>query len=294
MAPVGEKKKKSKSNKKGKNGKAEPEGIQAKNKLDYGKLVAAYEEEARRKTRLGQERRKARLVQERGEKTQDEIAEKSDEDRGENSFLEDFIIFLEEKRKAGLVQERGDQAREMVETSVNTSHTAIHRASDEDRGEIISFLEDDVSEMTDQPQEMVEKSVNMSPTALHRASDEDRGKINFLEDDKSEMTLGRRIALKLMQKSWYFPNKKEPQGVESNDEPYDWPSLERAWAYFEHVALERYIVKDDNTNLLERAEPGEKKYKTRLYNPVCTPHGQVRFKECISCILSEFTSDKLV
>ena len=52
-----------------------------------------------------------------------------------------------------------------------TWYFAIHRASDEDRGEIISFLEDDVSEMTDQPQEMVETSVNTSHTALHRASE---------------------------------------------------------------------------------------------------------------------------
>jgi hypothetical protein len=114
-----------------------------------------------------------------------------------------------------------------------------------------------------------------------QAEEEEVVQIDFLQDKEREMTWGRRIALKLMNQSWYYPKaeasenieKKQPDVVEE-----DQPSLEKAWAYFEHVALERYIVKDENTKLLERAEPGDRNYKTRLYNPLCTPHDQVRYQ----------------
>jgi Calcium-activated chloride channel len=73
------------------------------------------------------------------------------------------------------------------------------------------------------------------------------------------------------------------------------PSLERAWAYFEHVALPRYIVERQSAEKvkkniihravrkcfckgdkqLQRAEPGEKQYETALYQPIFTPHKQL-------------------
>eukprot|EP00980_Cylindrotheca_fusiformis_P003466 scaffold774_cov75-Cylindrotheca_fusiformis.AAC.3 len=72
------------------------------------------------------------------------------------------------------------------------------------------------------------------------------------------------------------------------------PSLERAWAYFEHVTLTRYIVHEgeniDTSQLnlwqrykhtfthaneeFERAQPGEKRLPTRLYDWIATPHKQ--------------------
>jgi hypothetical protein len=108
-----------------------------------------------------------------------------------------------------------------------------------------------------------------------------RVQIDFLQDKEKEMTWGRWIALKLMDKSWYYPKAEVSENIEKKDpdvvEQDQQPSLEKAWAYFEHVALERYIVQDKNTKQLERAEPGERNYETRLYNPFFTPHDQVRY-----------------
>lgn len=72
------------------------------------------------------------------------------------------------------------------------------------------------------------------------------------------------------------------------------PSLERAWVYFEHVAMPRYIVKPKEdapkknicmrfirkcfmkgNKQLQRAEPGEDNVKTALYHPMFTPHKQL-------------------
>lgn len=72
------------------------------------------------------------------------------------------------------------------------------------------------------------------------------------------------------------------------------PSLERAWGYFEHVALPRYIVepKPDGPKKniltrcirkvfckadkqLDKAEPGENHLPTRLYSPIFTPLKQM-------------------
>ena len=139
--------------------------------------------------------------------------------------------------------------------------------------------------------------------------------IDFQKDATSEMTYGRRIALSLIDKTWYNPGAI-PQSKEE-EEQYrqaqiearnydsernvaefstgDKPSLEKAWAYFEHVALSRYILKEKpdgpKKNIctrivrkyskankkLERAEPGERNLKTKLYDPIFTPHNQVRY-----------------
>lgn len=59
------------------------------------------------------------------------------------------------------------------------------------------------------------------------------------------------------------------------------PSLAKAWAYFDHVALTRY-VEDSKEKLsccgspkLQRAEPGERQLPTKLYSPLLTPHSQL-------------------
>lgn len=137
---------------------------------------------------------------------------------------------------------------------------------------------------------------------------------DFLHDDPSEMTWGRRIALSLMNKTWYNPRAGEDTidesfkdaqmdiPFESNDEPSDnmfarttttKPNLRKAWTYFEHVALDRFVVEQkENTQKknicwriirkfqkgdkkFERAEPGENDVKTRLYSPIFTPHKQL-------------------
>ena len=161
------------------------------------------------------------------------------------------------------------------------------------------------------------------------------------------MTFSRRIALALINKSWYNPHAGETEEtLQVDGEEYDettgqvkkettsgdeslqvdtdnlgyldsngnalspqsqgtagyparvtvreHPSLERAWGYFEHVALPRHIVKDKpdapRKNILHRfirkcfckankqldkAEPGENHLPTSLYSPIFTPLKQM-------------------
>ena len=140
---------------------------------------------------------------------------------------------------------------------------------------------------------------------------------DFRNDPVEEMTLARRFALKwLYKKKWYrwfakgaideieetqshsnlFEASSRNSGVADHDD--DKPSLARAWAYFEHVALDRYIVGEEERQReqeisksglkrfykrifagereLKRAPPGTRGVKTRLFDPFNTPHSQVR------------------
>ncbi|KAG7353258.1 calcium-activated chloride channel [Nitzschia inconspicua] len=158
-------------------------------------------------------------------------------------------------------------------------------------------------------------------------SDNGKQMIDFLKDDPSEMTLGRRIALSLIDKKWYNPRAGEDDTEEQTSADMEGtlrttsdalengattptrqkiddfdammhnrkPSLAKAWAYFEHVALYRYLVPEDEKEKqkksicvrafrkffckgdkkLERAEPGESDDPTRLYSPFFTPHKQL-------------------
>ena len=147
-----------------------------------------------------------------------------------------------------------------------------------------------------------------------RSLEKESNEIDFLQDDWSEMTLGRRIALSLMNYKWYNPRAGEDdlnEGKNTEESALDVPvdpakdednafeqasiqnpSLEKAWAYFEHVALDRYIVQDKQKSTrskcsriirkfqkgnkkLEKAEPGENNNKTALYSPLWTPHAQL-------------------
>ena len=153
--------------------------------------------------------------------------------------------------------------------------------------------------------------------------------IDFLQDNHKDMTYGRRIALKLVDKKWYNPRAGEDKDVvvegetQENDGAHheasnngsnapsspqsagtagyparvterQFPSLERAWAYFEHVALPRYVVQDKpnapKKNILvrivrkcfckankqlDKAEPGENHLPTKLYSPIFTPLKQM-------------------
>ncbi len=157
--------------------------------------------------------------------------------------------------------------------------------------------------------------------------------VDFLKDDPSEMTWGRRIALNLMKYSWYYPQAQKDNeddiidkdmldvtrnhsGAEilrtiSNDEKntendrdkHDIEqvevyhndtttsaflaptSLEKAWAYFEHITLPRYVYEERKDSSMihscvnpkgaEIAESGERYFKTRLYHPFFTPLNQL-------------------
>lgn len=122
---------------------------------------------------------------------------------------------------------------------------------------------------------------------------------DFEKDVSGEMTFGRRIALSLRKRSWYYPGDKKVQPAESSEhgvveskaeEKENIPSLEQGWAYFEHSVLPRCIVRDEKgqeenrsfihrirllNSKLEKAEPGERHLNTKLYDPIFTPLSQM-------------------
>ena len=137
-------------------------------------------------------------------------------------------------------------------------------------------------------------------------------RLNFLEDDPAEMTYTRQIALYLMKRyKWYNPRLGEPPEDIHDDESTQMggafrskdgypmlkvrpenPSLEAAWAYFEHFTLTRYVYEpkpmEDKAMLtriwnkfqkgdkeMERAERNENILPTKLYDPIWTPHNQL-------------------
>ncbi|CAJ1934872.1 unnamed protein product [Cylindrotheca closterium] len=111
--------------------------------------------------------------------------------------------------------------------------------------------------------------------------------IDFLKDERSSMTYGRRIALSLMNQKWYNPQVEVKDGVEIDGSARTGqsgnpntvvakPSLEKAWAYFEHFALSRYLIDETaDSSDRKRAEPGENDVPTRLYSPIRLPHAQL-------------------
>ena len=144
-------------------------------------------------------------------------------------------------------------------------------------------------------------------------------------DAENEKTLGRRVATFLARFHWYYPIKDHEEAYQRavslrQKSPYQSafsvegeqtfgnssgrpPSLDSAWAFFEHVVLPRYVesVQDGEdgssnidrrktlrktasraalVNYLERdtyyrAEPGEYKRRTRLYPVWSTPEEQL-------------------
>ena len=134
---------------------------------------------------------------------------------------------------------------------------------------------------------MVESSESSFEDAIDPAfpkpfSDAEENKINFLiDDDVKEMTFGRRIgewkypdfgiftllypfwlvlsydsALTLIDKGWYYPQAANQEATTKG------PSLEKAWAYFEHFTLPRYLVTGDAKER-DKAEPGNDEKPTR-------------------------------
>ena len=137
-------------------------------------------------------------------------------------------------------------------------------------------------------------------------------RLNFLEDNVEEMTYTRQIALYLMKRyKWYNPRIGEATddmhadesshmgGAYRTQDGYPMlkvktenPSLEAAWAYFEHFTLTRYVYEpkpmEDKAMMtricnkfkkgdkeMERAERNENILPTKLYDPIWTPHNQL-------------------
>ena len=146
--------------------------------------------------------------------------------------------------------------------------------------------------------------------------------VDFLKDSPEDMTWSRRLALRFIDYGWYNPkageqhddsgakSAEDPQkaeterllrpGMERSSSSYPFtseieeqPSLQKAWAYFEHVALSRYVLEPKEQSerkslivrilrkfrkgnkQLQMAEPGENELPTKLYDPIFTPHKQL-------------------
>ena len=80
------------------------------------------------------------------------------------------------------------------------------------------------------------------------------------------MLHARRVARTLSNQPWYNPHvaSKHPKR----------PSLDVAWAYYEHVTLARHFAPGSSQasdSSFHKAEPGEKEHPTRLYPVFSTP-----------------------
>ena len=174
-------------------------------------------------------------------------------------------------------------------------------------------------------QEIAVVAASTSPADDNDDDNDARCSIDFLLDDPSGMTLARRVALRLMQHQWYYkprvldgvsealgasmipyrssslgPSAAPLTAAASEAYPFshsrrESPSLAKAWAYFEHVALPRHVLEPKDASIpkknclvriirklfckagkeLRRAEPGERELPTKLYEPLFTPHKQL-------------------
>jgi hypothetical protein len=102
----------------------------------------------------------------------------------------------------------------------------------------------------------------------------------FYNDELHDMTWSRRIARCLSKYQWYFPR-----------EHGDVKNLDRAWAYFEHSALpRRYMDEDESSDLVDagstldrkgenrnskRADYGVHDRRTKLYDVFNTPESEL-------------------
>lgn len=201
--------------------------------------------------------------------TTNSIAESDDDD----------FDFAYPSARAG--QTRSNLSRRRLDTTLSPNNREAEDGNDPEQNE-------------DHPQ----SSTNLGDSA-GILGDFSKPGIDFLKDPPSQMTIGRKIALKLQNKRWYNPraglnfskyDDAEVGGVDLSN----LPSLQKAWAYFEHVVLTRYVVESHNTTVegwgpirkflysfknfneeFERARPGENQRPTKMYDPIATPHMQV-------------------
>jgi hypothetical protein len=219
-------------------------------------------------------------------------------------FESDFVINPRRHDSISMVSDEFDHSSiASVENSVGrniTSNYDSESCEDEDISSIDEFI-DNIQD----GRRWKKKKRNDS------GRQQQQHEIDFLTDDVYEMTMGRRIALKLAKYSWYNPslNKVDREDQQQKDqdaavivsvrtsssrdkmEALTNTSLQEAWAYFEHTILPRYVLLDYTKQQgggqgmcartmekyrqahqpLEIAEPGEKFLKTRLYSPYFTP-----------------------
>ena len=226
----------------------------------------------------------------------EEVLSLQDKKDDESNDLQHSAYFGNETRKQDKLDFQLEGGR------YHSSRSMIHKSDGKDRCRSYDLLRDrSVSDYSLIPRQRSRiRDRNISGSALMH--------INFLKDNPKDMTFARRIALKLVDKKWYNPkageygpskddiklalDEENGNGYYARVTKHQYPSLERAWAYFEHVSLPRYIVEPNlevpKTNCcrriiykmkkvesLDRAEPGENKFPTKLYSPISTPLSQM-------------------
>lgn len=104
-----------------------------------------------------------------------------------------------------------------------------------------------------------------------KASDSSLAPDDTYGDSVDQITRGRRLSRWLSKFSWYNPHLNSSETSK--------PSIDAAWAYFEHVTLARRFVNSQkektqrvhNKDSFQKAEAGEKDEGTVLYSVVDTP-----------------------
>lgn len=171
--------------------------------------------------------------------------------------------------------------------------------------DIIAAASQDVDN-EDDDQQVADKSVIMQQVAdecvtVKQTASDDANLDQELNDDVKDMTYGRRLARRLSKYAWYNPHVNDAKEsvetvVNGQVEVLDVipPSLDSAWTYYEHYTLPRYslstsspdvgdgdskrwsgfLKRDDNRDVLKRAEYGERDEPTRLYDIIKTPESE--------------------
>ena len=205
----------------------------------------------------------------------------------------------EAKEEEGNGSQPGDEAVEQAENQAQEE-----KDSTNGNGNTL-IIEDDVNGLGEgteelEPEEEGEEEASRATVVINtrenfvNANITSMNEIDFLNDPIEHQTYGRRIA------RWLAQHYPIYYGIVPNP---DKPSLDKAWAFFEHVTLQRYIVDEHDAALaaarstttahnnskrerlkrafhqgdrrLNIAEPGEQEFQTKLYPPLSTPLSQL-------------------
>ncbi len=244
----------------------------------------------------------------------------SEDDSGTSTFLSISTTSLNEKELQQMNLQNNDNIQEVViiEGERNNNNNSIAKSNS--GGGLSSLSPAASSLLLETSPNDKDKEGDDAILTVKQSSSHDRllEPLNFLEDDPKTMTWSRRIALCWSKKyRWYNPylkkiyhdvvdDEEEKRGDEfdkristyddlvnvSGDHSQENPSIEVAWAYYEHMTLPRRLIPSENSNAkdnkniiskikkmgkkkLSVAVPGEMNYKTKLYNPWTTPMSQM-------------------
>ena len=167
-------------------------------------------------------------------------------------------------------------------TAANNPHRRRSEA-EEKQAETEEKQEEEAKDEAEDPHEktaLLVGSTTCSGSGSDSSSEQKRLllKRGYSDDDLPELwTFSRRMAHQLSKFSWYLPPRKnEGQNTSTstttttNTSTNSNKMLHDAWGFFEHVTLPRHFI-NTNTNPnqkqnLEKAQPGEVKFPTKLYS----------------------------